>query len=102
VARGSPAGGRLREWLQLGVWPRRHELLLARLNEVDLVDWSRAAIDSSHVRASGGCAKSGPSPVDRSRSGSKHHPIACGRGTALALSLTGGTGGIPSMSGAAG
>ena len=32
----------------------------------------------------------GPSPVDRSRSGSKHHVIACGRGTPLAVSLTGG------------
>jgi transposase len=34
--------------------------------------------------------KTGPSPVDRSRSGSKHHLIACGRGTPLAVSLTGG------------
>ena len=37
-----------------------------------------------------GGAKTGPSPVDRSRSGSKHHLIACGRGTPLAASLTGG------------
>lgn len=34
--------------------------------------------------------KTGPSPVDRSRSGSKRHIIACGRGTPLAVSLTGG------------
>jgi hypothetical protein len=34
--------------------------------------------------------KTGPSPVDRSRSGSKHHLIPCGRGTPLACSLTGG------------
>jgi hypothetical protein len=63
----------LREWQQAGVWLRLHELLLARLNEADLIDWSRAAIESSHVRASGGCAKTGPSAVDRSRSDSKHH-----------------------------
>ena len=37
-----------------------------------------------------GGAKTGPSPVDRSRSGSKHHLIACGRGTPLAASLSGG------------
>src|SRR5207247_4523728 len=37
-----------------------------------------------------GGAKTGPSPVDRSRSGSKHHLIACGRGSPLAASLTGG------------
>jgi hypothetical protein len=35
-----------------------------------------------------GGEKTGPSPVDRSRSGSKHHLIACGRGTPLAVSLT--------------
>jgi transposase len=29
-------------------------------------------------------------PVDRSRSGSKHHLITCGRGSPLAVSLTGG------------
>jgi transposase len=32
--------------------------------------------------------KTGPSPVDRSRAGSKHHLIACGHGTPLAVSLT--------------
>jgi len=32
-------------------------LLLARLNEADRIDWSRAAIDSSHVRAFGGAPR---------------------------------------------
>jgi transposase len=45
---------RLREWQEAGVWQRLHELLLARLNEADRIDWSRAAIDSSRVRAFGG------------------------------------------------
>ena len=45
---------RLREWQEAGVWQRLHELLLARLNQADRIDWSRAAIDSSHVRAFGG------------------------------------------------
>jgi len=36
-----------------------------------------------------GGEKTGPSPVDRSRSGSKHHLIACGHGTPLAATLTG-------------
>jgi transposase len=44
---------RLRKWQQAGVWQRLHELLLAKL-KADLIDWSRAAIDSSHVRAFGG------------------------------------------------
>src|SRR5215831_16241118 len=81
---------RLREWQQAGVWQRLHELLLAKLHEAELIDWSRVAVDSSHVRAFWGGDKTGPSPVDRSRSGSKHHLIACARGTPLACSLTGG------------
>src|SRR5437762_9662709 len=42
---------RLREWQHAGVWQRLHELLLAKLNEAGRIDWSRAAIDSSHERA---------------------------------------------------
>ena len=45
---------RLREWQQAGVWQRLHELLLVKLHQAELIDWDRAAIDSSHVRAFGG------------------------------------------------
>src|SRR6266508_6035732 len=37
-----------------------------------------------------GGEKTGPSPVDRARSGSTHHTLTCGRGSPLALSLSGG------------
>ena len=50
---------RLREWQEAGVWQRLHELLLAKLNEAGRIDWSRAAIDSSHVRAFEGAPKPG-------------------------------------------
>jgi len=45
---------RLKEWQEAGVWQRLHEILLAKLREADRIDWSRAVIDSSHVRAVGG------------------------------------------------
>jgi transposase len=45
---------RLREWQEAGVWQRLHGLLLAKLHEAERIDWSRAAIDSSYVRALGG------------------------------------------------
>ena len=48
---------RLREWQEAGVWERLHELLLAKLREGDRIDWSRAVIDSSHVRAVGGARR---------------------------------------------
>src|ERR1043166_5426993 len=48
---------RLHEWQQAGVWQRLHEVLLARLRAADRIDWSRAVIDSSHVRAVGGASR---------------------------------------------
>jgi transposase len=42
---------RLREWQEQGVWQRLHEVLLAKLNAAGEIDWQRAAVDSSHVRA---------------------------------------------------
>lgn len=47
---------RLREWQEQGVWQRLHEALLAKLNAAGEIDWQRAAVDSSHVRAFGGAS----------------------------------------------
>ena len=54
---------RLRDWHEAGVWQQLHEALLAELNAAGALDWSRAVIDSSHVRA----VKGGPTR-GRSRS----------------------------------
>lgn len=48
---------RLKEWQEQGVWQRLHEVLLAKLNAAGEIDWQRAAIDSSHVRAFGGARR---------------------------------------------
>lgn len=45
---------RLRDWQAAGVWQKVHEVLLAHLNAADLIDWSRAVVDSGTVRAVGG------------------------------------------------
>jgi transposase len=81
---------RLRDRHQAGVWQQLNEALLAELHATGALDWSRAVIDSSHVRAMKGGPKTGPSPVDRARPGSKHHLIAEAHGIPLAVSLTGG------------
>jgi len=81
---------RLRDWNDAGVWQRLHEMLLAELRAADLLDFSRAAVDGSHVRAMKGGPATGPSPVDRSRTGSKHHVIVEAHGIPLAATLTGG------------
>jgi transposase len=58
---------RLRDWNKAGVRQRLHELLLAELRAADLLDFSRAAVDGSHVRAMKGGNKTGRSLVDRGR-----------------------------------
>jgi hypothetical protein len=52
---------------------RLHGLLLAELRGAGLLDFTRAAVDSSHLRAMKGGPATGPSPVDRAKAGSKHH-----------------------------
>src|SRR3569833_2287019 len=54
---------RRRDWHEAGVWDRLHELLPAELHAADQLDWSKAVVDSSHVRA----MKGGPKPA-RARS----------------------------------
>jgi transposase len=49
----------LRAWQRAGVWQRLHAVLLAKLREADTLDWSRAVVDSSAVRAVLGGAKRG-------------------------------------------
>jgi transposase len=48
---------RLKEWQEQGVWQRLHEELLRRLQQAERIEWSRAVIDSSHVRAVGGASR---------------------------------------------
>lgn len=54
---------RLKEWQDAGVWQKLHEILLARLHQAGRIDWSRAAIDSSHVRAVGGARRRDQAPL---------------------------------------
>jgi transposase len=53
---------RLAEWQKAGVWQKVHEVLLAKLNHAAQLDWSRAVVDSSSVRAVGGAARRARTP----------------------------------------
>jgi len=44
---------RLRDWQAAGVWEKLHQLLLHKLQEQGVLDWSVAVADSSSVRAVG-------------------------------------------------
>jgi len=53
---------RLRDWQEAGVWEQLHQELLERLQAAELIDWSRASVDSASVPARGGARKPGPIP----------------------------------------
>ena len=79
---------RLRDWQADGTWDRVHELLLDRLRSADKIDQSRDLIDGSPIRAAHGGGKTGPSPVDRAKPGSKLHVITDASGIPLTSSVT--------------
>ncbi len=59
---------RLREWQQAGAWEQLHRAVLRKLNGVGEIDWSRAAADSSHIRALlGGSAQGHPRSIAPAR-----------------------------------
>ena len=61
----------LRDWQKAGVWEKIREVMLAKLNEANKIDWWRAVADSSSVRAVLGGRKSGRIPLtERSREAS--------------------------------
>ena len=76
-------------WQLAGVWERLHQILLDELQEADRIDWSRSAVDSSHVRALGGGGKTGKNPTDRGKLGTKHHVATDAQGIPLAVTITG-------------
>ena len=84
---------RLRRWHKAGVWQQLFETLLAELPRTHQLgthqlDWHRALVDSSTLRAPSGGAKTGPNPTDRRKLGSKHHLLVEARGIPLAVILT--------------
>ncbi|MFF3261373.1 IS5 family transposase, partial [Streptomyces sp. NPDC002932] len=81
---GQTCWRRLERWQQAGVFDRLHRVLLAEMNAAGELDWSRACVDGSHIRAK----KGAPTPVDRRKTGSKHHLICDGRGTPLKVITT--------------
>ena len=87
---GVTAWRRLREWQAAGVWARLHRELLWRLNATGQLDWSVGVVDASRIRALRGGPLTGPSPVDRARTGSKHDLIVDRHGVPLSVALTGG------------
>nr|WP_260256043.1 IS5 family transposase [Streptomyces sp. 840.1] len=84
---GQTCWRRLDRWQKAGVFGALHRVLLAELNAAGELDWSRACVDGPTSARKRG-ADTGPSPVDRRKTGSKHHLICDGRGTPLKVITT--------------
>jgi transposase len=79
---------RLAAWNKAGVWAKMHQIMLSRLRNAEKINWNRAIVDSSSVRAVHGGSKTGPNPTDRAKPGSKHHLLSDARGIPLSGSVT--------------
>ncbi|BAJ28067.1 putative transposase [Kitasatospora setae KM-6054] len=51
---------RLGRWQKAGAFEALHRILLAELNAAGPIDWTRACVDASHVRAKKGARQPGP------------------------------------------
>jgi transposase len=79
---------RLYEWNEAGVWTKLHQVLLEKLECAHRINWERAVIDASTVRAMHGGEKTGKNPTDRAKRGSKRHLLTDANGVILNLMLT--------------
>jgi transposase len=90
--RDFPCGNTCRRWLlkwdRAGVWERLLQGILEELQRAGKIHWDRAVVDSAAVRAPGGGPKTGPSPVDRRKLGTKHHVLVDARGVPLSILVT--------------
>ena len=85
---GSTCWRRLRQWQAQGLWRQVHQVILHWLGDLDVIDWSRASLDSISVRAKRGGEHTGPSPTDRGKRGSKYHILVDRQGVPLAVQLS--------------
>lgn len=66
---GMTLWNRLDEWRAAGVWPKLHEILLAKLRGANRIDFSRVIADSSSIRAVHGGKKRDRAPWTAVKSG---------------------------------
>lgn len=86
---GRTAHRRLKLWEEMGIWNRLHMHLLKFLHKAGELDPHLAIADSVIVRAFGGGEETGPSPVDRRKTGSKHSLLVDRHGVPLAIRTAG-------------
>jgi transposase len=85
VCHYSSAYRRFCEWGKAGVFERLWKRALELYDEHVGIDWDVLAMDGSITKAPSGGEKTGPSPVDRRKCGTKRSLVVDGRGIPVAL-----------------
>lgn len=80
---------RFQEWQRTGVFERLMRELVRFYDRRQGIAWTWQAVDSKACPAPLGGRDTGPSPVDRSKRGSKLHLLVDARGAPLAVYITG-------------
>lgn len=86
---GRTAHRRLRAWEHAGIWDRLHADLLRLLKRAGKLDSDTVIVDGVIVRAFGGGEATGPSPVDRGKSGTKYTLVVDRHGIPLLVRSAG-------------
>lgn len=84
---GETARSRLKDWQQAGIWKALHQRLLSELNRRGLLETDVGVIDSAQVRAFGGGDRTGLSPTNRRKKGSKYTLLVDRQGTPLTMQI---------------
>ena len=88
-APGSTVHGRFRQWVQQGVFVQAWQTLLQYYDKEVGIAWKWQALDGVITKAPLGGEDTGPSPVDRSKTGTKRSVLTDQRGAPLAVEITG-------------
>ena len=88
-APGSTVHGRFRQWVQQGVFVQAWQTLLPYYDKHVGIAWKWQALDGVITKAPLGGDDTGPSPVDRSKTGTKRSVLTDPRGAPLAVEVTG-------------
>ena len=79
---------RLRLWLQRDCFPTAWQQLAQRYQQLHGINWDKILIDGSKKPAKKGGEETGPSPVDRSKSGTTIHLATDEHGLPLGATIT--------------
>jgi putative transposase len=85
----STVWGRFQQWVEAGVFAQAWSLVLEYYDLELGIDWKWQALDGVITKAPLGGEATGPSPIDRAKSGTKRSVLSDGRGAPLAVVVAG-------------